>query len=138
MIKQSHHSDWMSKQKHAMHHETAHAFISAIMLHEGVGYGFHAVNGTDHNHRRPTTHHQSESSRVVGELVRVVGVSQELRGVVDDQVQERVVTFEDACGLTTTLELDANGFVQVLGEVDDALFPLLFFLSGVGRCRCHD
>ncbi|KAH8029550.1 hypothetical protein HPB51_001275 [Rhipicephalus microplus] len=54
------------QQQRGSPHHSSLPFFGYGGSHQRVGYGFHAVNGTDHNHRRPTTHHQSERSRVVG------------------------------------------------------------------------
>lgn len=105
----------------------------AFVLDERVGYGFHSVHRTDHYDRRTSAHDKPQGPRVVRELVRVVGVSQELCGIIDDQVQQRIISLEDAGGLPSALELHANGFVQILGEVDDALFSLLLLLTGSVR-----
>jgi len=72
---------------------------------------------------------------VSGRIFHPFFTSEELDGVVQNDVEERVVAFQYASGFTATAELDADEFVHVPRQVQNSLLLLILQVSRAGRCR---
>nr|CAD7399571.1 unnamed protein product [Timema poppensis] len=107
-------------------HKWSQCNRASLLLDEGVRDTLHTVHRTYENYRGAPTHDQAQKPRVLGQLVRIVGVPQHLTRVVQHQVEEWVIpeavtTAKMKQNMTreykTTPVQDSNPDLPVIGSI---------------------
>jgi len=100
----------------------------SLGLNERVGNLLMAIHRRNNQNSRATADHQSQGPRFLRKPERIIRITQELGGVIEHQVQERIIAFQNAAGFTASLKLDANRLVKIATQIDDGFLLLLFGL----------
>ena len=90
-----------------------------VLGHEGVGNALHAIHGTDEGDGGAPADHETEMSGVLGQLVRVVRITEILDGVIQHDVEERIKPLQSPTGLTASGKLDSDLLVNKPEEEGD-------------------